>query len=171
MVPDAIILVFLMLSFKLAFSLSSFTLMQGSLFLLHFLPLEWYLMHIWGCWYFSRQCRFWLVIRPACASSSPAFHMVYSAYKLIKKVDNIQPWLTPFTVLTQSIVPCLVLTVVSWPAYRFLRRQVRYSGIPISLRIYRSFLSGNSHLCSQAWWTPFWDCVPGLPSLPLFSTL
>ena len=27
----------------------------------------------------------------------------------------------------QAIVPCLVLTVTSWPAYRFLRRHVRYS--------------------------------------------
>ena len=39
-----------------------------------------------------------------------------------------------------SIVPCLVLTVASWPAYRFLRRQVRWSGIPISLRIFHSSL-------------------------------
>ena len=30
-----------------------------------------------------------------------------------------------------------VLTVVSWPAYRFLRRQVRWSGIPTSLRIFQ----------------------------------
>ena len=34
-----------------------------------------------------------------------------------------------------SVVPCLILTVASLPAYRFLRRQVRWSGIPISLRI------------------------------------
>ena len=27
-------------------------------------------------------------------------------------------------------VPCPVLTVASWPAYRFLKRQVRWSGIP-----------------------------------------
>ena len=39
---------------------------------------------------------------------------------------------TPFRILNQSIVPCLVLTVASWPAYRFLRRQLRRSGIPIS---------------------------------------
>ena len=36
-----------------------------------------------------------------------------------------------------SVVPCPVLTVASWPAYRFLRRQVRRSGIPISLRIFQ----------------------------------
>ena len=40
-----------------------------------------------------------------------------------------------FPNLNQSIVPCLVLTVASWLAYRFLLRQVRWSGIPISLRI------------------------------------
>ena len=31
----------------------------------------------------------------------------------------------------------MVLTVASWPAYRFLRRQVRWSGIPISWRIFQ----------------------------------
>ena len=32
------------------------------------------------------------------------------------------------------------LTVASWPAYRFLRRQVRWPGIPISWRIFHSLL-------------------------------
>ena len=41
---------------------------------------------------------------------------------------------TPFPIWNQSIVPRLVLTVPSWPAYRFLNRQVRWPGIPISLR-------------------------------------
>ena len=36
---------------------------------------------------------------------------------------------TPFPVWNQSIIPCLVLTVASWPAYRFLRKHVRWSGI------------------------------------------
>ena len=71
---------------------------------------------------------------PAYASSSPAFLMMYSAYKLNKQGDNIQPWCTPFPIWNQS-VPCPVLTVVSWPAYRFLKRQVRWSGIPISLNL------------------------------------
>ena len=43
----------------------------------------------------------------------------------------------PFPILNQSIVPCTVLTVDSCPAYRFLRRQVRWSGISISLRIFQ----------------------------------
>ena len=33
--------------------------------------------------------------------------------------------------------PCLVLTVASWPAYRFLRKQVWWSGIPISWRLFQ----------------------------------
>ena len=67
---------------------------------------------------------------PACASSRQAFQMMYSAYKLNKQDDNIQPWHTPFPIWNQSVVPCPVLTVASWPPYRFLRREVRWSGIP-----------------------------------------
>ena len=44
---------------------------------------------------------------------------MYSAYKLNKQGHNIQPWRTPFPIWNQSGIPCLVLTVASWPAYRF----------------------------------------------------
>ena len=125
-------LIFWMLSFKPVFSLSYFTfikrLFRSSLLsagrvvslaylrLLIFLP---------------------AILFPACASSSPEFQMMYSAYKLNKHGDNIQPWRTPFLVWNQSVDPCPVLTVVSWPACRFLSRQVRCSGIPISWRIFQ----------------------------------
>ena len=65
--------------------------------------------------------------------------MLSSAYKLNKQGDSIQPWRTPFPIWSQSVVPCPALTVASWPAYRFLRRQVRWSDIPISSRIFHSF--------------------------------
>ena len=61
-----------------------------------------------------------------------------SAYKLNKQSDNIQFWHTPFPIWNQSIVPCPFLTVASWPACRFLKREVRWSCIPISLRIFHS---------------------------------
>ena len=80
----------------------------------------WCHLHIWDCWYFYRQSWFHLL----------CFRM-YSAYKLNKQGDNIQPWHTPFPIWNQSVVPCPVLTVASWPAHRFLRRQFRWSGIPI----------------------------------------
>ena len=63
--------------------------------------------------------------------------MVYSAHKLNKQGDNMQPWCIPFPIWKQSVVPCPVLTLASWSAYRFLKRQVRWSGIPISLRIFQ----------------------------------
>ena len=78
------------------------------------------------------------ILIPAYASSIPAFLMMYSAYKLNKQCDNIQAWCTPLAIWNQSIVPWLVLTVASWPAYRFLRRQVWWFGIPISLRIFHT---------------------------------
>ena len=71
-----------------------------------------------------------------CDSSSLAFHMMYYAYKLNKQGDNIQPWCTPFLIFNQSAIPCTVLTAASWLANRLLRRQVRWSGILISLRIF-----------------------------------
>ena len=70
------------------------------------------------------------ILIPYSASSSPAFLLMYSAYKVNKQGDNIQPWCTPLPIWNQSVVQCPVLTVASWPAYRFLRRQVRWSGIP-----------------------------------------
>ena len=50
-----------------------------------------------------------VVLIPACDLPSLAFCVMYSAYKLNKQGDNIQPWRTPFPVLNQSIVPCPVL--------------------------------------------------------------
>ena len=36
------------------------------------------------------------------------------------------------------IVSCLVLTVATWPTYRSLRKQVRWSGIPVYWRIFHN---------------------------------
>ena len=77
------------------------------------------------------------ILIPACVSSSPVSLLMYSAYKLNKQGDNIQPCHPPFPIWNQSVVPCPVLTVAYWPAYRFLKRQVRWSGIPISFRIFQ----------------------------------
>ena len=121
--PDAIILLYWMLSFKPTFSLSFFTFnglfCSSSLF-----------CHKSGVICISEV----IDISPCNLNSSlcfiqPRVLMMYSAYKLNKQGDNIQPWHTPFPVWNQSVIPC---PVASWPAYRFLRRQVRWSCIPIS---------------------------------------
>ena len=64
--PDATIFIFWMLSFKPASSVSSLKpSSRGSLVLVPFLPLEWYHLHIWGCWYFLQQSWFQLINHPA----------------------------------------------------------------------------------------------------------
>ena len=72
---------------------------------------------------------------------------MYSAYKLNKQGDNIQPSPTPFPIWNQSVVPCPVLTVATWPAYRFLKSQVRWSGIPISLRSFHTVVVIHTVKC------------------------
>ena len=42
--------------------------------------------------------------------------------------------------MNQYIVTCPVLAIASWRTYRFLRYQVTWSGLPISLRIFYSLL-------------------------------
>ena len=106
---DAMIFIFWMLNYKPAFPLSSFTsnkrlfnyssasaikvVLSAYLRLLIFLP---------------------AILMPACDSSSLAFLMMYSAFKLNKQGDNIQPWRTPSPFWNQSIVSCPVLTLASW---------------------------------------------------------
>ena len=133
--PDAMILVFWMLSFKSAFSLSSFSFIKRL-----FSSSSLYAMRVVSSAYLRLLIFLLAISIPDCASSSPAFHMMYSAYKLNKQGDNIQPWYIPFPILEPVCCSCPLQTVASWPAYRFLRRQVRWSGIPISLRIFHSLL-------------------------------
>ena len=79
------------------------------------------------------------ILLPACASSSPAFLMMYSADKLNKQGDNIQPWCTPFPIwnwcCSKSSFNCCFLTCI-----RVSQEQVRWSVIPISFRIFHSLL-------------------------------
>ena len=60
------------------------------------------------------------ILIPVCDSSNLAFHMMCSAYKLNKQDDSTQLCLTLFPILNPSTDPCPVLTVASWPSYRFL---------------------------------------------------
>ena len=111
---DAMTLVFWKLNFKPAFSLSSFTFIKR-----HFSS-SLSAIRVVSSSYLRLLIFLLAVLTPDCASSSLAFYMMYSAYKVNKQGDHIQPWCTPFPIWNQS-VPCLVLTVASWPAYRFPR--------------------------------------------------
>ena len=132
---DAMILVFWMLSFKPTFSLSSFTFIKR---------LNFFAFYRKG----GVICMSEVIdISPCNLDSSlcfisQAFLMIYSAYKLSKQGDNIQLWRTPFPIWNHSVVPSPVLTIASWPAYKFLKRQVRWY----------SHLFQNFPVCCQRLW-------------------
>ena len=130
-------LIFWILRFKLAFSLFSFTFIKRL-----FTSSSLSAIRVVSSAYLKLLIFLLAILTLAYESSSPSFHMMYSTYKLNKQGDNMQPWYTPFPIGNQSVVPCLILTVASWWAYRSLRRQVRWSGIPISW-IFHSFLSST----------------------------
>ena len=91
--PDAMIFIFWMLSFKPIFSLSSFTFIKRL-----FSSSSFYAIRVVSSAYLKLLIFLLSILIPACASSSPAFLMMYSAHKLNKQGDNIQPWHTPFPI-------------------------------------------------------------------------
>jgi len=105
---DAMIFVFWMLSFKPAFSLSSFTFIRRL-----FSSSSLSAIRVVSSAYLRLLIFFPAILILAYASSSLAFCMIYFSYKLNKQSDNIQPWRTPFSIWNQSVVPCPVLTVAS----------------------------------------------------------
>ena len=115
---------FLIFSFKLAFTFSSFTLIKrffssSSLSAIRVVSPAYLRLLI-----FSPA-----ILILACDSSSLAFYMMRCTCKLNKQGDNKQLYHMAFSILSQSIVTDRVLT---WSTHSFLRRQIRWFGIPIS---------------------------------------
>ena len=160
---DAMIFVFWLLSFKPAFSLSSFTLIK-SLFSSSLLSAIWVVSSA-----YLRLLIFLLAILiPACVSSSLAFHMMYSAYKFNKQGDNIQPWCTPLPTWNQSIVPqnqsivpssyirisnmfCVEgpVPMITWPPPALVTRETR---VPLEVKT-GSADSSHTWKCFPSHWT------------------
>ena len=99
--PDAMILVFWMLNFKLTSSLSSFKFIKRL-----FSSFSLSAIRMVSSAYLGLLIFLPAILIPACASFSLALHLMYSAYKLNKQGDNIQPWHTSFPIWNQSVVPC-----------------------------------------------------------------
>ena len=134
--PNVMIFIFSMLIFKPAFTISSFTFIKR---LFNSASLSAMRMVSFA---YLRSLIFLLgnLILTWASSSLAVFHMMHSTYKLNKQGGNIQPWHAPYPICNQSVVTYPVLTIASWPAYKFLRTQVRWSGVPISFRIFHSLL-------------------------------
>ena len=131
---NAMIFFFCKLSFKPVFSLSSFTFIK-SLFSSSSISE----IRVVSFTYLRLLIFLPAILIPVYALSSPAFCMMYSAYKLKRQDVNMQAWWTPFPIWNQSIVhsgsnSCFLTCI------QFLRRQITWSGIPISWRIFHSLL-------------------------------
>ena len=151
---------------------------RGSSGPLHFLPFK-----SLSPAYLKSLIFLWAILTPAGASSSLALGTMHS-----KQGDHTQPWHTPFPILNQSTVPRPVLTVASWSAYRFLRRQVMWCGsqffkkavvcrpvVPDSLRPHGlqharpPCPSPTPRVCPSSRSLHRWCCLDSSPSDALFS--
>ena len=125
--PKAMTFIFWMWSLSQMFHSPLSLPSRGPLAPLHFLPWGWCYLHIWGYWCFSHPSWFQFVLHPVGHFSWCILHVsqvirvtIYSLYILLS-------W------WNLSVVPCWVLAIASRPAYRFLRSQIRWSGIPVSV--------------------------------------
>ena len=110
---DAMIFVFWMLIFKPTFSLSSYTFIKRL-----FSSFSLSAIRVVSSAYLRLLIFLLAILTPACASSSPAFLMMYSAYKLNNQGDNICTALTYSFPDLQSVCcsmsrsNCCVLTCI-----------------------------------------------------------
>ena len=117
---DAMILVFWLLSFKSAFSLSSFTLIKGLFSFSLLCALTLITLRVGSSAYLRLLIFLPEILIPACNS---AWHFAWWTLHIgyIGKVTIY----SPVVLLSQfwiSYLPCLVLVVAFWLAYRFLRK-------------------------------------------------
>ena len=146
------ILVFGMLSFRPAFSLSSFTFIRRL-----FSSSSLFAIRVESSAYLRLLIFLPTILIRACASSSLAFHIIYSAFKLNKQSDNIQARYTFLNLrsvrCSMSCSNCCFLIL-----YRFLRMQV--SSIQFS-----SVAQSCPALCDPV------DCSTSSPRFPVHHHL
>ena len=133
---------FLMLSFKPAFSLSSFTLIK-KLFSFSSLPA----IRAISSAYLQLLTFLPAILIPACASSKPALQIMYSAQKSNKQDDNITALTYSFpnfepVCCSVSSSNCYFLICIVLDLHR--SALVRWSGIPISWRIFQSLSKASA---------------------------
>ena len=155
------ILVFCILSFRPAFSLSVFTLIKRL-----FSSLSLSIITVISAVYLRLLIFLSVILILACASSSLAFHKMCSAL-LNKQSDNIQPWHIPFPILNQSIVPCPVLSCCFLTCIQEAGKVAWYSHLfknfPqfVVIHTVKGFSSLWSRLSGSQWSRNmfFWNCL------------
>ena len=139
------------------------------------MPLKWYHLHILDCWYFSRQFWFQLVSHPAqhfmqyTLWNDILFFWCRSYISRATKYTALMLLLSNFESLLCSMSGsnCCLLSCI-----QLLRRQVRWSGTPVSLRIFhRCDPHSQGLLCSQWSRSRFFFFLFGIPLLFLWSSI
>ena len=101
MEPDAMILVFWMLSFKPTFSLSTFTFIKRL-----FSSSSLSAISVVSSAYLRLLIFLLAILIPACASSSPAFLMMNSAYKLNKQESTLNGYIPTLCSVDRAPLSC-----------------------------------------------------------------
>ena len=80
----------------------------------HFLPLKWYHLHIWDCWYFSWQSWFQLVIHPSQHFAWCTLHISYisrvTIYSLSHSFPNLKPVCCSMSSFNCCFLSCLQIS-------------------------------------------------------------
>ena len=129
-------LCFWMLSFKPAFSFSSFTFIKR-LFSSTLLSA----IRVVSSAYLRLLIFLLAILIPGFVSSSLACHLMYSAYKLNKQGDNIEPWCTPFPILNQCVVHTSDKALIS--------KYIKSSFSSIAKIVYKEFIQLSSKKTPQ----------------------
>ena len=106
--PDVMILIFLIFSLKLTFSLSSFTLIKR-----FFSSSSLSDIRVVSSAYLRLLIFLLTILILTCNSSNLAFCLMCCVYTINKLAENKQFCHSPFSILKQSVVPYRVLTVAS----------------------------------------------------------
>ena len=171
--PDAMILIFWMLSFKPAFSLSFFN------FIKRLFSSSLSSVRVVSSAYLRLLIFLQATLIPACASSSPAFLVMYSSYKLNKLGDNIQPWHTPSLFGTSPLFHVLsywrtvILYVIFFSLFHIIFNKYFYRNIFVFLWKYCSIDFQNRISAPREIWmhnSCFWpsliaQLVKNLPAM------
>ena len=91
------------------------------------------------------------ILIPACNSFSPAQHFSWCIACSVYKQTGWQQTAVSYSFVNQTFVPFRVRIVTSWPTNRFLRRQVRWSGILIKSFQFSSVKYSHSVMSDSLW--------------------
>ena len=131
---------------------------RGFLDPIHFLPLGWYHLHIWGYWYFSWQSWFRLVLLPVQHLAWCTLHMAPHSSTLAWKI----PWMEPGRLQSMRSLRVGHDWATSFSLFTFMHWRRKWQPTPV-------FLPGESQGWG-AWWAAFYGVAQSQTQLKWLSS-